>query len=113
MQRHVRRVRRVYQSRRDVLVAAVERDLAGALSVAAPPGGIAIWARVHDGIDPEVWARHARADGVVFQTAREFAFDGKPRPFVRLGFAAMTEQELQEAIRRMARSLPRGSDRTS
>jgi GntR family transcriptional regulator/MocR family aminotransferase len=35
-------------------------------------------------------------------TARHFAFDGRTRPFVRLGFAQLDEGETREAVRRMS-----------
>ncbi|WP_437601178.1 hypothetical protein [Sorangium sp. So ce590] len=31
---------------------------------------------------------------------RRFAFDGKERPFLRLGFAALDEREIREAVER-------------
>jgi GntR family transcriptional regulator/MocR family aminotransferase len=107
VQRHVRRVRRIYMARRDALVRAIASELGGALVPRPAPGGIAIWAEVGRGIDVEAWAARARDAGVLFHTAKHFAFDGRPRPFVRLGFASMNEQEMQEAVRRMAIAVPR------
>jgi DNA-binding transcriptional MocR family regulator len=36
-----------------------------------------------------------------FTTARRYAFDAAPRPFVRLGYACLDETELVESVRRM------------
>ena len=49
VQRHVRRVRRIYRDRRDALADALRRDLAGHVSFDVPAGGVAFWARL-DGI---------------------------------------------------------------
>jgi GntR family transcriptional regulator/MocR family aminotransferase len=104
LQRHVRRMRRIYQSRRDALVARLHKRLGGALAFDVPAGGMALWARA-DGIDVDAWAERALLRRVLFQTGARFAFDGKPRPYLRLGFAALSEAELDEGVRRMALAL--------
>jgi GntR family transcriptional regulator/MocR family aminotransferase len=105
VQRHVRRVSRRYQSRRDALARCLRRDLPD-LSFAVPAGGVAFWARVLDGTDVDEWARRALERGVFFSPGRVFAFDERPLPFLRLGFACLTEDEIAEAVRRMAASRP-------
>jgi GntR family transcriptional regulator/MocR family aminotransferase len=102
LERHVRRACRVYRSRRDALAAALRCQLPQ-LSFSVPGGGMAIWAKVAGaGVDVDAWARRGAAAGVAFQVASHFAVDRKPRPFLRLGFAACNEAELKEATRRMA-----------
>jgi GntR family transcriptional regulator/MocR family aminotransferase len=105
LQRHARKMCRIYESRRDALASALARELGGALSFTLPPGGITLWARVDDGVKLEAWRTRALARGVAFSTAREFALDGRARPFVRLAFARYDEAELGDAIRRMRRAL--------
>lgn len=107
--RHVRRARRAYRARREALATALRAELGGALAFTVPPGGIALWARTPPEIDVEAWAERALSAGVAVQTARRFALDGKPRSFLRLGFAACDEDELREAVRRLARALPAGA----
>lgn len=106
-QRHVWRTRRLYAARREALAEALRAELAGALSFRLPPGGMALWCRVADGIDPGLWAERAFEAGVEVQVGRRFAFDGRPRPFLRLGFGRHDERELREAVRRLATALPR------
>lgn len=105
VQRHARRARRVYLARREVLVEALGQRLGDALTFERPAGGMALWARAAAGIDVDAWADRALARKVVFSTARRFTFDGRRRSFVRLGFAALDEKELREAVRRMAAAL--------
>jgi len=102
VQRHVRRVRREYAARREVLVSALRRHLGDALACEMPAGGIGLWARVADGLDIEAWAARASERGAVIATARSFAVDRRPRPFARLGFAALDRAELEEGVRRLA-----------
>lgn len=103
---HAWRMRRVYAARRDALAAALAEQLGGVLSLDLPPGGMALWCRAADGLDVDLWQERALAGGVAFETAREFAFDGRPRPAVRLGFCSLPEAELAEGVRRMAAALP-------
>jgi GntR family transcriptional regulator/MocR family aminotransferase len=105
LQRHVRRMRRIYQTRRDVLVAQVGKRLGGVVEAAAPPGGMAVWARVDRGIDVDAWAARALQRGVWFNPASRFSYDGRARSYMRLGFAALDERELDEGVKRMAATL--------
>lgn len=103
LQRHVWRTRRSYLARRDALVEALRRQLGERLIIRPPPGGLALWAGV-EGLDVDDWAERARALGVRIRPARGFAFDGRGRPFVRLGFARHDEDELRIAVRRLAQA---------
>ncbi len=106
IQQHVWRMRRIYAQRRDALAAALRAELALALAFRVPPGGMALWCDVAEGLDVDQWAAAAPLLGVAFDTAKEFAFDGASRPALRLGFAAYDEKDLREAVRRMVASLP-------
>lgn len=105
VQRHARRARRIYQERRDILIAALGRHLEGALFFRIPAGGMALWARAAPGIDVSRWSERARAAGVYFQTGGDFTFDRSAPPYLRLGFALCNERELETAARRLARCL--------
>jgi GntR family transcriptional regulator / MocR family aminotransferase len=98
LQRHARRMRRSYLARRAALASALEDRLADALSFSLPAGGMALWATVRRGFDVDAWASRALERGVRVGTAREFALDGRARPYLRLAFASLTEQELGRAV---------------
>jgi GntR family transcriptional regulator/MocR family aminotransferase len=103
--RHVKRVRRIYRARRDTLAATLQDQLPDAVRFALPPGGMALWVDVARGLDVDAWAARCLRAGVHFLTARAFAFDGRPRPAARLGYAYLTEPELREAVARMRAAL--------
>src|SRR5262249_52253572 len=63
VQRHARRVRRIYQGRRDALAEALGRELGTVISFAPPAGGMALWARVDPSVDPDAWAERALSKG--------------------------------------------------
>ena len=101
LDRHVRRMRRVYRARRDALVAALSHELGSALTFTVPSGGMSLWAHVSAGIDVDEWAHHALAHGVAFRGGRMYDFKGQSQPFTRLGFSFHNEAELVESARRM------------
>jgi GntR family transcriptional regulator/MocR family aminotransferase len=107
IQRHANKLRRTYAGRRERFAALLREHLGGALEVTLPPGGITIWARVADDIVLDRWLARADALGVRVVAAKELALDRKARPFIRLAFAQYAEPELAEAIRLLARALPR------
>ena len=103
-ERHARRLRRIVHGRRDALVDALHQRLGSALRFRVPAGGMTLWAKAAPDLDVEAWANAALGEGVVIPTARRFTFDGGAKPFVRFGFAHATEEELREAVVRLARA---------
>lgn len=105
VQRHARRARRIYHARRDFLVRALRRGLGSALSFEVPSGGLTLWATAAPEVDVEAWAARAQTLGVTVQTARQYAYDGRVRPHLRLGFAPFDEQEIAAWVRVLRRAL--------
>jgi GntR family transcriptional regulator/MocR family aminotransferase len=105
VERHAKRVRRVYRARRDALGQALRGELGDVVSFALPPGGMALWVKTAAGLDVDAWARRSLARGAHFLPGRAFAFDGRPRAAARLGYACLDEAELEEAVRRMRAAL--------
>jgi GntR family transcriptional regulator/MocR family aminotransferase len=103
--RHVRRMRRLYRTRRDALLTFLHRHLGSALQLTPPAGGMALWAQVDPRIDLERWSRAGLEHGVAFVPGGRYAFDQRPLSAVRLGFTPLDESELEEASRRMAAAL--------
>jgi GntR family transcriptional regulator/MocR family aminotransferase len=102
VERHIRRSRREYMSRRGVLAECLTKTFGARLSFREPAGGTALWVRTAPTIDVAAWAKRALEKGVSIQPGQEFAFDGRARPYLRLGFAQLDADELREAVRRMA-----------
>ena len=115
LQRHAWRARRIYQARRDFFAQALRSALGGAIDFELPRGGMSLWARLDPSLDPSALCAEAEARGVYFHPGARYAVDGKPRPYVRLGYAAHDEEELGEAVRRLAEAALRcrpGTPRT-
>lgn len=106
IQRHIRRVRREYRTRRDTLVSALHEHLGDRLTFDVPAGGIALWVKGNEGLDVDEWALSARERGAIIVTAATYTFDRRPQPYLRLGFASLNAGEIQEGVRRMAAACP-------
>ncbi len=107
VQRHIGRVRRIYARRRSALLDALERRLPGALAIDIPRGGMALWGRAAAGDDTDLWAKRALDHGVAVSPASHYWLGrGRVHGF-RLGFAALDEGEIHEAVRRLGQARPR------
>lgn len=111
VQRHARRMRRIYQERREVVAAALRERLGGVLRFELPAGGMALWLEVDPRTDVDRWVARAAELGVIVGPGRRYRFDEGPSSHLRIGYACLDEAELVEAVRRLARALP-GSPRS-
>ncbi|HEY2732517.1 MAG TPA: aminotransferase class I/II-fold pyridoxal phosphate-dependent enzyme, partial [Polyangiales bacterium] len=102
--RHTRRTRRIYQARRDHCAALLAQQLGSAVRFQRPNGGMALWARIDRSIGGERLAECAEREGVLIQAGRQFRLDRSETPFIRLGYAALDDVELVEAVRRLKRA---------
>ena len=105
--RHVRRLRRVFAARRDVLAGALRRRLGSALDFRVAEGGLALWVRVDAAIDLGAWVREGAREGVQFAAATPYDLRGRELQAMRLAFSWHDEAELEQAVERMARALAR------
>jgi GntR family transcriptional regulator / MocR family aminotransferase len=102
IQRHARKMRRVYRARLDTLATSLRRRLGPFLAFRKPEGGTAIWVRVRAAHVMAEWTRAAREKGVLFDAGHAFTVRGAPVTGARLGFASLTEEELERAVRALA-----------
>jgi GntR family transcriptional regulator/MocR family aminotransferase len=105
LQRHVRKMFRVYRTRRAALAEALRSLLGGVVEFSLPTGGMGIWAAVDPAVDVAAWTARALARGVLPESGIQFDFHGRPRSNLRLGFSSLDEEELWEAVRRLRAAL--------
>ena len=106
LQRHVRKMRVIYQARRDVLATQLTAKLGDTLEFVLPPGGISIWAKLRRPLALDVWLSRARARNVSITPGASYRFDGHEPGALRLVFSRFTEGELTRAVDLMKASLP-------
>jgi DNA-binding transcriptional MocR family regulator len=100
--RHLSRLRRALEERRDALVAAVRAELGAESVPLLPAGGLHLWVRLPDGTDDVELAARAQAAGVVVAPGRPW-FPAEPSgAYLRLSFAAAPLADLRRGIERLA-----------
>lgn len=106
---HVDEVVARHRTHAAALAAALAAHLGDRVRAPAPSGGMFLWAQA-PGVDTRAWLDRAVADGVAFVPGAAFAAtpDAATRlaDRLRLSFATLGPAELDEAARRLARSLP-------
>jgi GntR family transcriptional regulator/MocR family aminotransferase len=105
LQRHVRKMRGVYRTRRDFLVRRLEAKLGDVLAWDLPSGGISVWARVTKPIDLQRWLAKALVRGVSVHPGARYTFEGREPGALRLVFARFNEAELARAVDVLAAAL--------
>jgi len=91
-----------YREKRDVMIAALRRELDDAISWPDPRGGFFLWATLPDVIDAHAMIERAIAHGVIYVSGNAFFVDGSGQRMVRLSFSAPTPARIDEGIRRFA-----------
>ncbi len=94
-----------YREKRDVMIAALRRELDDAISWPDPRGGFFLWATLPDVIDAHAMIERAIAHGVIYVSGNAFFVDGSGQRMVRLSFSAPTPARIDEGIRRFAATL--------
>src|ERR687892_247236 len=104
----VARARELYRRRRDVLLAALDRHLSGSASWTRPDGGFFTWVKLPPSVDAVTLAERALESGVAVVPGVPFYPDGGGEHHLRLSYSRVTEEEIEEGIRRLAGLLATG-----
>jgi GntR family transcriptional regulator / MocR family aminotransferase len=102
IQRHVRKMRRVYRARLDTLTFLLRQRLGDFVTFTEPSGGTAIWVRGPSARSMAQWSSAAQVCGVAFESGAAFTFTGAPLVGARLGFACLSEVEIERAVDALA-----------
>lgn len=105
--RHLARLRRVLRSRRDALLAALERWLPEEARWTRPEGGYQVWVELPGGVDTSELLADAVGAGVLFAPGAQFHHDGRSSGGLRLSFAMADEEALERGVRALASVLRR------
>jgi GntR family transcriptional regulator/MocR family aminotransferase len=103
--RHLRRIRKLTDERRETMVDRLLLHLHPAIQVRDPREGLSLWVRVDDAIPIARWVEQCGTLGVVLYPGSLYDFHRKDIPYLCLGFAAHDVEEQNEACARMAQAL--------
>jgi 2-aminoadipate transaminase len=99
---HIARLVARYRTRRDVLLAALEREMPDGVRWTRPAGGFFVWLTLPEPLDAEVVLAEATERGVIFAPGVRFfaARDGLHN--LRLPFSFLSEAQMAEGVRILA-----------
>ena len=104
-ERHVKETIPFYRERRDALLAALERHLAGEYHVDPPAGGHHLWVTLARPIDERALYAEAARHGVTFTPGGAVTAERRSQTSFRLSFSLLDPEQLDEGVRRLARAI--------
>ena len=106
-ERHLRRMRRLYQARRDALLAALRTHLGDSVTAGGDGAGLHLVAWLPPGTDAVALSAEAATIGVAAPSLDPYYLGTAGRPGLMLGYAALDEARIVEGVRLLARAARR------
>jgi 2-aminoadipate transaminase len=105
LEENLRVVNAALKERRDALVDALREHIPEAQFV-VPEGGYFLWLDLNDDVDSKGLLAEAKEEGVTFVAGPDFMMEGGTSS-LRLSFAPVPADEVEEGVRRLAHALER------
>jgi DNA-binding transcriptional MocR family regulator len=105
LEEYLARIRAEYRRRSQAMVRALEEALDPAIRFERPKGGFFVWLRLPEGRDAAALLPAAHAEGVGFLPGSRASVTGEAKDRLRLCFTYYREEEIDSAIRRLAKVL--------
>ncbi|RPE13974.1 PLP-dependent aminotransferase family protein [Chitinophaga lutea] len=100
--RHAKRAFGIYGERRELMDQYLTTHLSKRVTYQKPEGGLAFWVRFNQPVDTEELRGKLLKKGVSIMSTERFSFTGEPLNALRLGYASLTQTELEEGIKTIA-----------
>jgi 2-aminoadipate transaminase len=112
LEKQIPLLRDLYRRKCDLMLRALERHCSAYARWSAPEGGFFVWLELLEGIDASVLGETALREGVTYVPGAAF-FPSQPgltaaeagRRHVRLAFSFVKEDQIEEAVRRLAAAM--------
>ncbi|MGB3280633.1 MAG: PLP-dependent aminotransferase family protein, partial [Pseudorhodobacter sp.] len=101
---HVPKIREVYKSRRDKMLAELEKHMPKSVHWSKPEGGMFVWLTLPAGMDgAELLAKSLESQRVAFVPGKAFFADGSGANTIRLNFSRPDHTTIEEGIARLGK----------
>ncbi|MDI6897578.1 PLP-dependent aminotransferase family protein [Methanocella conradii] len=104
VEKHIKRIRRMYKAQRDAMVSALERYFPDGVYYTRPEGGMFLWVTLPEGISSIKLFEIAIKNKVVFVPGYAFFVDGSGQNTLRLNYSSSNEEQIEEGIKRLAKA---------
>lgn len=99
-------VRQAYRTRRDAMLASLERHMPAGYTWSKPEGGMFVWMEGPKGLDArKLLDRAVMHDRVAFVPGQAFFADGSGAETMRLSFSLAEPAVIEEGVQRLARAI--------
>jgi GntR family transcriptional regulator/MocR family aminotransferase len=105
LERHLRRMRALYDRRRQALVRALQQHFEDRVTIMGENTGMHLMVKLNTRLTTEKAIERASEAGIGIASAEIFYLNGAQRGEFVLGYANLTERKIQEGIRRLAKAL--------
>ncbi|HEX8029068.1 MAG TPA: PLP-dependent aminotransferase family protein [Vicinamibacterales bacterium] len=99
-----------YQAKRTVMERALEKTMNGRVKWTSPRGGFFLWIELPPGINDLDLFDRALKEKVSFVIGSAFFVNGAGHEFARLAFSGITQQQIEQAIARLASAINTATD---
>ncbi|WP_374948769.1 PLP-dependent aminotransferase family protein [Mucilaginibacter sp.] len=104
--RHLKKANKIYHERRDIFCRLLHEKLGDKVSFKIPDGGFAIWIKLLTGINPTELADKTEGMGLTITDCGDYFYNATSQPpYMRLGFASLNAQEIEQAVEIIARAI--------
>ncbi|WP_375037344.1 PLP-dependent aminotransferase family protein [Acinetobacter sp. RW6] len=98
IKRHIRKMKKIYQLRRDHALTEFSRVFSGDVQIQPPAGGMALWVKFQESFTKE---QALKLDELNMDTEHKFRQDDSSNRCMRFGFAALSEKEITSLIEKL------------
>lgn len=105
LENHIQEARDFYRSRRDTMLAALEREMPEGVHWSKPDGGFFVWITLPDSIDGQEMFRVAAEHGTVVFPGKWFDPTGEVSHTIRLSFSTVAEDRIELGIKRLGEAI--------
>ncbi|KJH55309.1 MocR-like pyridoxine biosynthesis transcription factor PdxR [Acinetobacter calcoaceticus] len=98
IKRHIRKMKKIYQLRRDHALTEFSRVFSGDVQIQPPAGGMALWVKFQKSFTK---VQALKLDKLNMDTEHKFRQDDSSNRCIRFGFAALSEQEITSLIEKL------------
>ena len=105
LDRHIHTIRNVYGKRRDLMMAAMEREFPSEVSWTHPQGGLFLWVTLPTYMDAKDLLKTCLDRKVAFVPGESFHPTGGGRNTMRINFSNATHEEIEVGIQRLGTSI--------
>ena len=104
-EKHIETVKKVYKSKKDVMITALEKHMPEGVTWTKPEGGLFLWVRLPEKMDADKMFYDAVKENVAYVIGSAFHADGSGKNTMRLNFSYPTEEQIEEGIKRLANTV--------